>query len=71
MWRITVNDRCISSGSCVGLAPERFEIDDFEGRSHPTPADIEPDEAVLDAMASCPMEAITIIDLETGAIVEV
>ncbi|HTJ34046.1 MAG TPA: ferredoxin [Dactylosporangium sp.] len=71
MWRITVSDKCISSGSCVGLAPERFEIDDFEGRSHPTPADIDPDDAVLDAVASCPMEAITVVDLDTGEPIEV
>jgi ferredoxin len=70
MWRITVNDRCISSGSCVGLAPERFEIDDFEGRAHPTPPDVEPDDAVLDAIASCPMEAISAIDLDTREPVE-
>ncbi|WP_433615471.1 ferredoxin [Dactylosporangium sp. CA-139114] len=71
MWRITISDACIGSGSCVGVAPERFELDDAEGRSHPVRPQIEPgDEAVLDAVANCPMEAITVVDLETGRTVE-
>ncbi|MER7004419.1 ferredoxin [Dactylosporangium sp. NPDC000555] len=70
MWRITVNHTCIGSGSCVGVAPGRFELDEAEGRSHPVTPDVEPDEAVLDAVASCPMEAISVVDLETGETVE-
>jgi ferredoxin len=70
MWRITINETCIGSGSCVGLAPQYFDLDDAEGRSHPIDPDAEPDEAVLDAVASCPMEAISVVDLETGKTVE-
>jgi ferredoxin len=64
-WRVTVNDECIASGSCLGVAPKRFALGD-DGRSHPTSALIEADETVLDAAASCPMEAIRIHDAETG-----
>jgi ferredoxin len=32
--------------------------------------EIEPDDDVLDAAASCPMEAIVIVDTETGETVE-
>ncbi|GGM08981.1 ferredoxin [Dactylosporangium sucinum] len=71
MWRITVANTCIASGSCVGIAPERFELDDVAGRAHPLTTDVDPDEAVLDAVASCPMEAISVVDLATGEPVEV
>ena len=67
MWRITVDHTCIGSGSCAGIAPDRFELDDVEGRAHPVTPDVAPDdEAVLDAVASCPMEAISVVDLTTG-----
>ncbi|MEV0562883.1 ferredoxin [Dactylosporangium sp. NPDC050588] len=72
MWRITVDHTCIGSGSCQGIAPDRFELDDVEGRAHPVDQDVAPDdEAVLDAMASCPMEAISVVDLTTGRPVEI
>lgn len=71
MWQITVDHTCIGSGSCAGLAPDRFELDDMEGRAHPVRSEVDPDdEAVLDAMASCPMEAIRVLDLATGEPVE-
>ena len=41
-----------------------------DGRAHPHGGTGEPDEAVLDAAASCPMEAIVIRDAETGEPVE-
>jgi ferredoxin len=71
MWRITVDHTCIGSGSCVGISPERFQLDEAEGRAHPVDRDVEPGEAVLDAIASCPMEAIAAFDLATGEPVEV
>jgi ferredoxin len=72
MWRITVDHTCIGSGSCVGIAPDRFELDEAEGRAHPATPDVAPDdEAVLDAVASCPMEAISVVDLDTGKTVEI
>jgi ferredoxin len=69
MWRVHVNSDCIGSGSCVGIAPTRFELGD-DNRSHPIREEIEPDDAVLDAVASCPMEAITVVDTGTGDLVE-
>jgi ferredoxin len=64
-WQVTVNEDCIAAGSCLGIAPKRFALGD-DGRSHPTSALIEEDEAVLDAVASCPMEAIRVHDAQTG-----
>ncbi|GAA0728944.1 ferredoxin [Dactylosporangium roseum] len=71
MWRITMDHTCIGSGICVGIAPSRFELDDAASRSYPVTPDVEPDEAILDAVASCPMEAISVVDLTTGEPVEV
>ena len=72
MWRITVDHTCIGSGSCTGIAPDRFELDEVKGRAFPVNQDVAPDdESVLDALASCPMEAISVVDLETGEPVEV
>ena len=68
-WRLTVNDECIASGSCLGIAPKRFAWGD-DGRSHPTSALVEADETVLDAVASCPMEAISAHDAETGELID-
>ena len=64
-WRVTVNDDCIASGSCLGIAPKRFALRD-DRRSHPTSPEIEQDDAVLDAAASCPVEAISVHDADTG-----
>jgi ferredoxin len=69
MWRVAVDHTCIGSGSCVGISPAHFALGE-DNRSHPLRAEIEPDEAVLDAVASCPVEAITVVDLDTGEIVE-
>ena len=68
-WRVQVGDECIAAGSCIGVAPQRFVLGG-DGRSHPTNELIEADEAVLDAVASCPMEAITVHDTQTGEPVE-
>jgi ferredoxin len=69
-WRVRVDaGRCISSGMCVGIAPERFRFDD-EQHSRPVSELIDNDEMVLDAAASCPVEAISVTDAETGASVE-
>jgi ferredoxin len=68
-WRVTVTADCIASGVCLALAPDRFALGD-DGRAHPHGGTGEPDEAVLDAAASCPMEAIVIRDAGTGEPVE-
>lgn len=65
-WRVSVDPGlCIGSGICVGTAPGRFRFDDRQ-RSVPVAALIDPDEAVLDAAVSCPVEAIGLTDADTG-----
>lgn len=61
-WKLTV-DRfvCIGSGLCVGTAPRHFQFGS-DRRSHPVSSLIDPDQEVLDAAMSCPVEAITIIE---------
>ena len=56
---------CIGSAVCVGMAPGRFALDERH-RSGPVSAQIGPDEAVRDAAASCPSEAISLADADTG-----
>jgi ferredoxin len=68
-WRVTVGEQCVAAASCLGIAPARFALGD-DGRSHPTGSPIEEDDAVLDAAASCPMEAISVHDAQTGEPVE-
>jgi ferredoxin len=65
-WLVAVDkDSCIGSAVCVGIAPGRFALDDRQ-RSGPVSAQIGPDEAVRDAAASCPSEAISLVDADTG-----
>ena len=64
-WRVAVGEECIAAACCIGIAPKRFALGD-DGRSHPTSDLVPPDDSVLDAAISCPMEAITIQDAETG-----
>ncbi|MEV7923657.1 ferredoxin [Kitasatospora sp. NPDC088779] len=65
-WRIEVDGRrCIGSGVCTSTAPGRFTIDDTR-RSRPTAGEIAPDERVLDAAFTCPMEAISVVQRSSG-----
>jgi len=50
---------------CVALAPGRFVLDERQ-RSGPVEAEIDPDELVRDAAASCPSEPISLVDADTG-----
>jgi ferredoxin len=69
-WRLAVDkSTCIGSGVCVAVAPGRFALDE-RLRSGPVQAEIEPDEAVRDAAASCPSEAISLVDAGTGEPIE-
>ena len=66
-WRITVDKgTCIGSAVCVVSAPNRFALDG--ATSSPINDEIEPDEAAIDAAGSCPMEAIRIVEIATGAV---
>lgn len=63
-WQIEVHPaRCIGSGSCIVMARKQFEFDD-ERRSRALHDMIDPDEAVLNAALSCPVDAIRIIQIE-------
>jgi ferredoxin len=69
MWRVTVNDTCISSAMCIGTAPEHFQFNEQQ-RSQPVRSEIEPNDLVRAAAANCPMEAILIVDVDTGEVLE-
>lgn len=62
-WQIRLDtELCIGSGLCLGIAPEHFEA----GPGHRTvlrTAVAAPDEALVDAAACCPVEAITVTEL--------
>ena len=53
---------CIAQGDCVELLPEVFQLDDFA-----KVIGAGPDDVILAAARECPVEAITVVDSETGA----
>ena len=57
--------RCVTAATCVDIAPEVFELDEFDKAvvKNPTGAD---EETILAAAEGCPVEAIYVIDEETG-----
>lgn len=57
--RVTVDrDRCVGSATCVGIAPDLFELED--GRSRPLRKVVSDSDDLRDAVESCPVEAIMI-----------
>jgi ferredoxin len=58
------HEACVGSGVCAGIAPNLFRL--VNDKSEPVQADIEPDEEVLAAADSCPMDAIRVIEVATG-----
>ncbi|WP_307868343.1 ferredoxin [Umezawaea beigongshangensis] len=65
-WRIDVDrETCVGSGMCTAIASNRFVL--VADRARAVDATVEPDEAVLDAAESCPMEAIVVRD-EAGRV---
>jgi ferredoxin len=67
-WRISVDrDTCIGSAVCVGTVPGRFKL--VGDRSAPVDEVIEPDDEVVGAAESCPMEAIRVLDADTGEVI--
>ena len=65
-WKVSVDKSlCIGSAMCVAIAFDRFALDERQ-RSGPVEAEIDPDELVRDAAASCPSEAISLIEAGTG-----
>ncbi len=62
---IVKRDKCIGAAKCVEAAPRVFRLD---GRKKAVVLDPRGDgeDAVREAAESCPTEAITLIDDETG-----
>jgi ferredoxin len=50
--------RCVGSGTCVGIAPDHFEL--HGGVAQPRQATVVRSEELLDAVDSCPVAAITL-----------
>jgi ferredoxin len=53
---------CIAQGDCVERVPDVFQVEDFA-----TVIGTGPDDLILTAARECPVEAITVVDSETGA----
>jgi ferredoxin len=68
-WNVAVAGSCIASGSCLGVAAGYF-VRGEDGKTLPAAVEIAPDQVVLDAAASCPVEAITVRDRDTGELIE-
>lgn len=67
-WRLAVDkSTCTASGSCVALAPKRFEI--AAGCARPVKTVVEPDESVIDAAESCPTKAIRVYSMPDGDVI--
>jgi ferredoxin len=67
-WRVSVDrDACVSSGNCVALAGELFEHTGEGAR--PRSEEIDPDDAVVEAAETCPMEAIRIVDMSDDSVI--
>lgn len=66
-WRIEVDrGACLGSGMCTGLAPEHFTL--VDGRSSPIAEVVQPDDLLIDAAESCPIEAILVRAADTGEV---
>lgn len=66
-WEVWINTRrCVGSGLCAGIAPEHFAARAGRG-SLVRQAVVDPDPLLLDAVACCPVEAVTVTDVMTGA----
>lgn len=52
-------DKCVGSRTCTSIAPHVFSIDKH-GKSVPTDPHADPTEDLLDAVESCPVQAIAV-----------
>lgn len=68
-WIVEVDGACIASGMCLGIA-DSYLVRGEDGKTHPVTAAVDADEVLLDAAASCPVEAITVHDERTGEPIE-
>ena len=62
-YRIEIDrSLCSGFGSCAEMAPEIFAVDESGG----TRVGETDDAAVLDAAATCPMGAISVVEIASG-----
>jgi ferredoxin len=65
-WRISVDDSCIGSAVCAGTLPNRFRL--VHDKAEPVDAEIDADDEVLTTAESCPMEAIRVVEVDSGRV---
>ncbi len=64
--KITIDrDECIGDGLCANEAPETFEMDD-DSKAVVLEGSSDTRDAIIEAGKSCPVDAIRIVDTETG-----
>ena len=57
--RVTVDqDECIGCGTCEGICPEVFQLNEETGKSEVIKSEGGPEDLIQDAIDSCPVEAI-------------
>lgn len=56
---------CVGSGTCVGLAPELFELD-ADGVARPLSTPVPDGDELREAQECCPVQAIRVRDTETS-----
>lgn len=67
-WRVSVDSgTCIGSGVCAGTAPNHFTLEG--GYAVPVAGEVDPDDAVVNAAESCPMEAILVTEVGTDKVI--
>lgn len=65
-YKIIVNrETCIGAAPCFAVAPKVFQIDS-ENKAVVIDEHGADDKTILEAASACPVNAITIIDTETG-----
>jgi len=66
MLKIVIdNSICAGFGDCAELAPSAFELDP-QGKAILRTVESDDDEAVRDAVAACPMGAISIVEVQAA-----
>jgi ferredoxin len=68
-WLVEVDGACIASGMCLGIADAYF-VRGEDGKTRPITSEVGADELLLDAVSSCPVEAIKVFAQKTGESIE-
>ncbi|MEU6352934.1 ferredoxin [Streptomyces sp. NPDC047072] len=65
-WTVAVDKRvCVRTGLCAAAAPEQFALDE-EGQGHARSETLPASELLLEVAESCPIEAISVVETESG-----